>query len=441
MNFCYGVLVQKNADYCILCTDDSPPPTAEEVRGTVGVKAGKDMNKERKRKLKKILVAYSGGLDTSCMLHWLKAEYGAEVYAYCADISGLSDERRKVLIRKGLKTGAKKVIVEDLREEFLREYVFPSLQADAVYEGEYFMATALGRPLIAKHLVNVAEKLGVDSIAHGSTGKGNDQVRFETGIYSLSSKLEVIAPLRFWNFKTREDEVEYARKNKIPVSLASKTYSIDENIWGVAIECGRLEDASLPPPDGSWQWTGGRINKKETKIKISFRRGVPFAVNDKKMTPVSLVEKLNRIGSSYRIGRTDIIESRVVGIKSREIYEAPAAEILSGAHFDLERMVLDRETLHYKEKVAKDFSCAIYNGRWFSPLRKALSAFVETTQTNVTGEVIMLLHPYSYEIIARKSFHSLYSRPMATYAKGDKFDRNLAEGFIKLSSLDIAKRK
>ncbi|MEA2082034.1 MAG: argininosuccinate synthase, partial [Elusimicrobiota bacterium] len=367
-------------------------------------------------------------------------EYNAELYAYCADLSGMSAAEKKKIIRKGLATGAKKVIVEDLRDEFMKNYVFPSLKADAVYDGEYFMATAIGRPLIAKRLAAAAKKYGIKTVAHGCTGKGNDQVRFETGLYSLIKNVEILAPLRFWEFRTRAEEVAYARKNNIPVSAGSKKYSLDENIWGVAIECGRLEDPSLPPPADAWQWTGGKLKKKESRIKLSFKQGVPSAINGRVLSPVAIVEKLNAIGSAYKIGRVDMIESRIVGIKSREVYESPAAKILSTAHFDLERMVLDRETLHYKEKLAKDFSLLVYNGRWFSPLREALSAFVEETQKKVTGTVTMILRPYSVEIISRTSPNSIYSKSMATYAKGDKFDRTLAEGFIKLSSLDIAKR-
>ncbi|MBU3955291.1 argininosuccinate synthase [bacterium] len=390
--------------------------------------------------VKKILIAYSGGLDTSCMLHWLKKKYNAEIYAYCADLSGMSAAEKNKIIRKGLSTGAKKVIVEDLRNEFMQDYVFPSLKADAVYDGEYFMSTAIGRPLIAKRLAAVAKKYGIKIVAHGCTGKGNDQVRFETGLYSLLKGVEVLAPLRFWEFRTREEEVAYAKKNKIPISSGSKKYSLDENIWGVAIECGRLEDPSTPPPSDAWQWTGGKLRKKESEITVSFREGCPVALSGRTLAPVELVAKLNALGAAYKIGRADMIESRVVGIKSREIYEAPAAKILNMAHFDLERMVLDRETLHYKEKLAKDFALLIYNGRWFSPLRRALSAFVDETQKNVTGSVTMILHPYAAQIISRTSPNSIYSKSLATYAKGDKFDRSLAEGFIKLSCLDIAKR-
>lgn len=390
--------------------------------------------------VKKILIAYSGGLDTSCMLHWLKKKYKAELYAYCADLSGMSLAEKNKIIRKGLATGAKKVIVEDMRDEFMRNYVFPALKADAVYDGEYFMATAIGRPLIASRLAHYARKYGIKTVAHGCTGKGNDQVRFETGLYSLVKDVEMLAPLRFWEFRTREEEVAYAKKNNIPVSAGSKKYSLDENIWGVAIECGRLEDPSLPPPADAWQWTGGKLKKRETKITLSFRKGVPVAVNGRVMKPVAIAEKLNALGAAHKIGRADIIESRIVGIKSRELYESPAAKIISAAHFDLERMVLDRETLHYKEKLAKDFSLLVYNGRWFSPLREALSAFVDVTQKNVTGSVTMVLRPWSFEIISRVSPYSIYSRSLATYAVGDKFDRSLAEGFIKLSCMDIAKR-
>ncbi|MBA3052189.1 MAG: argininosuccinate synthase, partial [Candidatus Omnitrophica bacterium] len=266
--------------------------------------------------MKKILIAYSGGLDTSCMLHWLKKKYNAEIYAYCADLSGMSAAEKNKIIRKGLSTGAKKVIVEDLRNEFMQDYVFPSLKADAVYDGEYFMSTAIGRPLIAKRLAAVAKKYGIKIVAHGCTGKGNDQVRFETGLYSLLKGVEVLAPLRFWEFRTREEEVDYAKKNKIPISSGSKKYSLDENIWGVAIECGRLEDPSTPPPSDAWQWTGGKLRKKESEITVSFREGCPVALSGRTLAPVELVAKLNALGAAYKIGRADMIESRVVGIKS-----------------------------------------------------------------------------------------------------------------------------
>jgi len=391
--------------------------------------------------MKKILVAYSGGLDTSCMLHWLKNKYNAKVYAYCADVAGLSRKEKSELIKKGLRTGAEKVIVEDLREELLKDFVFPALKANAVYEGDYFLATALSRPMIAKHLVATAKKYGIKTLAHGCTAKGNDQVRFETSVYSLASGIDVIAPLRFWEFTTREQEVGYAKKNKIPVAAAAKKYSIDENIWGVAIECGQLEDTAKSPPADAWQWTGGKVPKKEKKITISFKNGIPRGLGGKVLSPVDLVGKLNALGAQYGIGRSDIVESRVVGIKSREIYEAPAAKILTAAHTDLERLILDKETLHYKAKLSHDFAELVYRGRWFSPLRRALTSFVESTQGKITGTVNMILRPYGFEIVSRSSPNSGYERGLATYAEGDTFNRELAEGFIKLSCLDIAKRK
>ncbi|MCD6412996.1 MAG: argininosuccinate synthase [Elusimicrobia bacterium] len=391
--------------------------------------------------MEKILVAYSGGLDTSCMLRWLAEKYNAEVYGYCADVAGLVPSAKREIVRRGLAAGAKKVIIEDLRGEFLKDFVFPALEADAVYEGGYFLATALARPLIAKHLVEMAKKLKIKTVAHGCTGKGNDQVRFETSIYALSSNIKVLAPLRFWEFQTREDEVAYARAKKIPIETRSKKYSIDENVWGVAIECGSLEDPSVAPPADAWQMTASRPLGKERKIRISFRRGIPVSLNGKMVGSVELVSKLNRIAASYRIGRSDMVESRVVGIKSREIYEAPAAAILHAAHFDLERLILDKETLHYKEKVAKDYAWLVYSGRWFSPLREALDGFVSRSQEKITGEVSLLLKPNGFEIVGRTSPHSVYRRELATYSEGDEFNRNHAEGFIKLFSLDIAKKR
>jgi len=390
--------------------------------------------------MKKILVAYSGGLDTSCIVHWLKNKYNAEVYAYCGDILGLSAKEKREIEKKAIKSGAKKVFIEDLRDEFLRDFAFLSLKAGAVYEEDYFLATALGRPLLAKKLVEKARKLKIKTVAHGCTAKGNDQVRFEVSIYALAGDIEILAPVRFWEFKTREEEVAYARANKIPVAQVSKKYSIDENLWGCAIECGELEDPQNSPPESAWQWTGKKLKTKPAKLSIVFRKGVPVSVNGKKMPPIKIVEFLNKLAGSYKIGRSDLVESRIVGIKSREIYEAPAAFVLNKAHFDLERLVFGRELLHYKEKVSKDFANMVYGGRWFSPLREALTAFVEKTQDRVTGTVHLLLRPYSAAVTGRTSPFSLYKKELATYSKGDAYRREFAEGFIKLYGMDIAKK-
>lgn len=385
---------------------------------------------------KKIVMAYSGGLDTSVMLKWLKDKYDAEIIAVTGDL-GQNEDLTEVE-EKAYKTGASKVIVKDLTDEFVHNYIFPSLKANALYEGEYPMATAIGRPLLAKSLVSVAEEEGADAISHGCTGKGNDQVRFEVGIRSLNPDLEIIAPLRTWEMRSREDEIEYALKNNIPVGVnKEKPYSIDENLWGAAVECGELEDTTNEPPADAYLMTSDPKTSPESpdKITIEFENGIPVSINGVEMDGKSIIEKLNKIGGKHGIGRMDIVENRLVGIKSREIYEAPAATILIEAHKQLEKLVLDKVTFRYKQSVSEKFSNMIYDGLWFSPLFDSLKAFIDSTQQNVTGKIDMELYKGSMRVLSRYSPYSLYDKGLATYSEDDTFDHKAAEGFIQLYGL------
>ena len=384
----------------------------------------------------KIVLAYSGGLDTSCAVKWLIEKYGAEVICFSAFIGETSD--RKLLGKKAKSAGASKIYIEDLKEEFALDFILPALWAHARYEGQYPLATALGRPLIAKHLVKVAQKEKARFVAHGCTGKGNDQVRIEVGVRALDPSLKIIAPLREWKFKSREEEIEYASKNRIMVFATKKSpYSIDKNIWGIAIEAGVLEDPWVEPPADAYVMTCAPQDapKKPAYVEIKFDEGVPVALNGKKLGLVDLIERLNRLGGQYGVGRIDQIENRLVGIKSREIYEAPAATILLMAHTELEGMVFDRSFLHYKKLLSERYSELVYDGLWFSPLKQALDSFFATHQDKVSGTIRVKLDRGHAIPVGRKSPHSKYSEALATYGKGDMFDREAAKGFIKLWGL------
>jgi len=388
---------------------------------------------------KKVVLAYSGGLDTSVAVAWL-ADKGYEVICYMADVGQGGDYTK--LKKRALSAGAKKVIVEDLKDEFAKDFVLMSLKAGAVYESKYLLATALSRPIIAKGLVGLAKKEKADSVAHGCTGKGNDQVRFEVTIMALAPELKIIAPLREWHMYSREEEIEYARENNIQIDTTKKSpYSLDKNIWGMSIECGALEDPWNEPPEDAYQMTvgPGKAPSKPAYVEIAFEKGVPVKLNGKKMTQVDLIVKLNEIGGKNGIGRTDLVENRLIGIKSREIYEAPGAWILHNAHKELEALTLDRELLHFKEGISLKYASLVYYGLWFTPLKKALDAFINETQKNVTGEVRVKLLKGVASVVSRKSPHSLYRKEMATYDKGDKFDRSVAEGFIKVWGMPYKK--
>ena len=389
--------------------------------------------------MKKVVLAYSGGLDTSCAIKWLK-DKGYNVVAFIADVGQC--ENFNLVKLKALKTGASKVYVKDLKKEFTHDFILPSLKAGAVYEGKYLLATALSRPLIAKHLVEIAKKENATYIAHGCTGKGNDQVRFEVSAAILNSKLKIIAPVRIWKFKSREQEIKYAKAKKIPIEATKKKpYSMDINLWGVSIECGVLEDPWKEPPKDAYQWTEdpSLAPNKPTYCTIEFRRGVPIKVNGKSYEPRKLINKVCEMASDNSVGRSDMIENRLVGIKTREVYEAPAATVLHIAHKELESLVLDRETLHFKEQVALKYAELIYNGLWFSDLKNALDKFIDYTQTKVNGTVRIKLHKGKAVCVGRKSKNSLYKEELATYSEKDKFDQKLAEGFIKIWGLPFEK--
>ena len=389
--------------------------------------------------INKIVLAYSGGLDTSVAIKWLQEKYDAEIITYTADL-GQQGLNKKELKEKALATGASQVIIEDLKSEFINEYVFPALQVGAVYEGKYPMATALARPLIAKRMVAAAEAVGADAVAHGCTGKGNDQVRFETAFAALNPELKVIAPLRDWGFTTRDTEIEYAKKHDIPVKATSSSpYSIDENIWGISVECGQLEDPWLEPPSDAYQWTNDIENTPDKAIYLTlgFDAGVPVSLNGQALKPIELVEKLNKIGANYGVGRIDMVENRLVGIKSREIYEAPAASILMQAHQDLSALVLQRETMHFKETLMPKYSETVYYGLWFSELRQAMQSFFNSFKDKINGEVKIKLYKGQAKVVGRKSNNSLYDNGLATYDKNDSFDHDAAAGFIKLWSLPL----
>ena len=386
--------------------------------------------------MKKVVLAYSGGLDTSCAVRWLK-ERGYEVVCFVADLGqGLGEgEDFAAIEERALAAGAAKVYIKDLQDEFVQDFVIPALKANAIYEGKYLLATALGRPLIAKYLVELAHKEKALAIAHGCTGKGNDQVRFEVTVGILDPKLEIIAPARDWEFKSREEEIEYAHMYNIPIDVSKKKpYSIDRNIWGISIEAGVLENLEQEAPEDAYLLT--KSPTKDTTypkyLEVYFEKGVPKKIDGKTYKLKSLISHLNDVGGLYGVGRMDLVENRLVGIKSREIYEAPAATILYAAHKELESLVLDRELAHFKEIISLKYSELVYYGLWYSPLKEALDSFVNSTQKQVSGSIKLKLFKGSCIPAGRKSPYSLYKKELSTYGKGDKFDQKLAEGFIKI---------
>ncbi|MFH1622803.1 MAG: argininosuccinate synthase [Candidatus Omnitrophota bacterium] len=385
--------------------------------------------------MKKVVLAYSGGLDTSCAIKWLK-DKGFSVVAFIADVG--QGEDFNLIKKRALKTGASKVYVKDLKNEFIKDFIWPSLKANAVYEDKYLLATALSRPLIAKYLVSIAKQEKTQCIAHGCTGKGNDQVRFEVSASILSPNIKIIAPVRIWEFKSRDQEIDYAKAKKIPINVTKKKpYSIDMNLWGVSIECGVLEDPWKEPPKDVYQWTVDPANapNKPTYCTVEFNKGIPIKLNGKNYAAKELINKICEMASDNGIGRSDMIENRLVGIKSREIYEATAATVLHLAHKELEALVLDRETLHFKASVSQKYAELIYYGLWYSQLKNALDKFIDYTQQNVSGIVKIKLHKGKAICVGRKSKYSLYKEELATYSEKDKFNQSLAEGFVKLWGL------
>ncbi|HWR00962.1 MAG TPA: argininosuccinate synthase [Chlorobaculum sp.] len=387
----------------------------------------------------KIAIAYSGGLDTSVMIKWLKDKYeGAEIVAVTGNLGQTKEIEN--LESKAIATGASSFHFVDLRKQFVEEYIWKALKAGALYEDVYPLATALGRPLLAKALVDVALEEGCTMLTHGCTGKGNDQVRFEVTFASLAPHLKVLAPLREWEFTSRESEIAYALEHNIPVSATKKSpYSIDENIWGISIECGVLEDPMVAPPEDAYQITTSPEKAPDTPtvVDIEFVEGVPVALDGKQLSGLDLIVRLNELGALNGVGRLDMIENRVVGIKSREIYEAPAATILHFAHRELERLTLEKSVFQYKKNVSQDYANIIYNGTWFSPLRKSIDAFVNETQKPVTGLVRLKLFKGSVSLLGRHSPYSLYNEELATYTEADTFNHKAAAGFIHLYGLAL----
>ncbi len=394
-----------------------------------------------KAKPKKVILAYSGGLDTSIIIPWLMETYHCEVIAMVGDI-GQGDDMQAVA-EKARTTGAAKVVIEDQREEFVTGFLWRLVRSGAVYEHKYLLGTSIARPLLARRQVEVAMQEGADAVAHGCTGKGNDQVRFELTYKAFAPHLTVISPWREWSIRSREDALEYAKAHNIPVAASiEKIYSRDQNIWHLSHEGGTLEDPAAPVPDDVWQLTRSprEAPGAGTEVQIGFECGIPVSVNGKRLGPVEIVETLNRIGGEHAIGRIDLVENRFVGMKSRGAYETPGGTLLVLAHRELEALCLDRETSHYKQHVALDYARLVYNGYWYTPLREALDGFIEQTQRTVTGEVRLRLYRGNVDVAGRSSPYSLYSEDIASFTMGASYDQKDAEGFINLIGLPLVVR-
>jgi argininosuccinate synthase len=389
----------------------------------------------------KVVLAYSGGLDTSIIIPWLKENYSYDVIAMVGDV-GQGDDIEAV-VEKAYATGASKVIVEDLREEFLTGYVFPALKAGAVYEHKYLLGTSLARPVIAKHQVEVALREGATGVAHGCTGKGNDQVRFELTYQALAPELKIIAPWREWTLKSRGDCLDYAESHGIPVSASrEKIHSRDRNLWHISHEGGELEDACNAPLSTTWQITRSPQDApdKDEQVSIGFAQGVPVSVNGMEMDPVSLVELLNEIGARNAVGRVDLVENRFVGIKSRGCYETPGGTLLITAHRELEALSLERDVAHFKQHIGLKYAELVYFGLWFTPLREALDAFVEKTQGQMTGKVTLSLYKGNVSVVSRESENSLYRTDLSSFTMGESYDQKDAAGFIRILGLPSRSR-
>jgi argininosuccinate synthase len=389
--------------------------------------------------VKKVVLAYSGGLDTSIIIPWLKEKYGCEVIAFAADLG--QGEELSPLKKKAIATGASKIYIDDLRREFVTDYLWPMLKSGAVYEGTYLLGTSVARPLIAKRQMEIARKEGADAVAHGATGKGNDQVRFELTYKSMDPSMKIIAPWRLWDLKSREDEIAYGQARNIPLTVTKKKpYSEDRNLWHISHEGGILEDPSRECPESVYTLTVSpeKAPNRAEYVTLDFQKGIPVAVNGKRLEPVALVETLNRLGGKHGIGRVDLVENRLVGMKSRGIYETPGGTLLMAAHAALESLCLDRETLHQKQQLAIKYAALVYNGQWFTPLKRALDAFVDATQEAVTGSVRLKLFKGSATAVGRKSPNSLYLEKLATFGEEDVYNQKDAEGFINLFGLPMA---
>jgi argininosuccinate synthase len=389
-------------------------------------------------KLNKVVLAYSGGLDTSIIVPWLRQNYGCEVICYCANVG--QDDELSGLEEKAKASGASKCYVEDLREEFVRDFMFPLLQSGAIYERSYLLGTSIARPLIAKGMVRVAKLEGADAVAHGATGKGNDQVRFELTVMALAPQLKIVAPWREWTIRSREDALDYAAEHNVPVTATLKSiYSRDRNLLHMSHEGGILEDPWNEPEEPMYTLTTApeAAPDEAEYVVVGFEQGVPMSVNGQRLGPVELVEALNKLGAKHGVGRVDLVENRLVGMKSHGIYETPGGTILRTAHQGIEQLALDRDTLHYKDVLAQRYAELVYNGQWFSPLREALDAFVKVTQRNVTGEARLKLYKGNVNLVGRRATRSLYRLDLATFGEDAVYNQADAEGFIKLYGLPL----
>ena len=390
------------------------------------------------KKVKKVVLAYSGGLDTSVIVPWLRENYGCEVVCYTADIG--QGEELSGLEEKALASGASQAVVEDLREQFVRDYLFPMLQTGAVYERQYLMGTSIARPLIAKGQVALAEQLEADAVAHGCTGKGNDQVRFELSYKALNPGLRVIAPWREWQIRSREDALAYAEQHGVPVPASERSiYSRDRNLWHLSHEGGLLEDPAARPEEAMYQWTVAPEEAPDQPevVEIAFQDGVPVQVDGEALAPAELLDRLNQVAARHGIGRVDMVENRLVGMKSRGVYETPGGTLLYAAHRELESLCLDRDTLHFKQSLALAYAELVYYGKWFTSLRQAMQGFIQQTQLGVSGWTRLKLYKGSLIVLGRHSPHSLYREDFATFGQDDVYNQSDAEGFINLFGLQM----
>jgi argininosuccinate synthase len=389
-------------------------------------------------KVNKVVLAYSGGLDTSIMIKWLKDNYGCQVICYAADVG--QAEELSGLRQKALKTGAAKIYIEDLKEEFAKDFIFPMLKAGAIYENQYLLGTSVARPVIAKRQVEIAKKEKADAVAHGATGKGNDQVRFELTFKALAPNLRIIAPWREWELKGRAEEIEYAREHHIPIPVTKKKpYSSDRNLWHISYEGGILEDPWFEPKEDMFLLTVApeQAPNRPEYIEVGFDKGEPVSVNGQKLAPVQLIQRLNKIGGRHGIGRVDLVENRLVGIKSRGVYETPGGTILYAAHQAVETLTLDRDVQHYKLLISPRYAELIYYGQWFTPLKQALDAFIDSTQQNVSGVARLKLYKGNCTVVGRQAKRSLYRPDLATFEKDAVYNQQDAEGFINLFGLPL----
>lgn len=399
------------------------------------------MAPKQSKEFSKVVLAYSGGLDTSVIVPWLKENYGCEVICYCADVG--QGEDLSGLEEKAIKSGASKCIIEDLTEELASDYLYPMMKAGAIYERKYLLGTSAARPLIAKKLVDVAHAEGAQAIAHGATGKGNDQVRFELTVMALDPRIKIIAPWREWELRSREEEIEYAKAHNVPITVTLKSiYSRDANLWHLSHEGGLLEDPWNEPDEEMYQISTSpeAAPEKAEYVEIEFDSGTPVALNGQKLSPAKMIAALNKIGGTHGIGRADIVENRLVGMKSHGVYETPGGTILMAAHNELEYLVIDHQTMQFKDEVALKYAELVYNGLWFTPLREALDAFVNSTQGPVTGTVKLKLYKGNIISAGRKSPFSLYREDFATFGQEDVYDQSDAEGFIHLFGLTLKVR-